>query len=291
MNTQPSITTAIVPAAGLGSRMRPLSDAVPKELLPLGRRTALQHLVSELTAAGINRIVFVTSPAKESLLRGAFGDRDSETRAAFAYALQHSMRGLGDAIGQARSLVEEDAPVLVALGDAVIRETVIGGLTARLIASCASDPRTVGLAVQRVPPEKISRYGIVDPVSPEGRRDGDFFAIRGVVEKPKPEHAPSDFAAAARYVLPFATFATLLATPPDAKGEVQLTDALRALLAAGHPGVAVPLRPDEARHDIGGFDSYFRAFAQFALADSEFGPGFRCELSAILNSNKEPDVE
>jgi UTP--glucose-1-phosphate uridylyltransferase len=91
-------------------------------------------------------------------------------------------------------------------------------------------------------------------------------------------------------VLPYAAFGTLAATAPDAKGEVQLTDALRTLLAAGHPGVAVPLRPDETRHDIGGFDSYYRAFVLFALADAETGAGFRRELSTILTENKESTV-
>jgi UTP--glucose-1-phosphate uridylyltransferase len=86
-------------------------------------------------------------------------------------------------------------------------------------------------------------------------------------------------------------FDTLQSTDPDAKGEVQLTDALRTLLTAGHPGVAVPLRPDETRHDIGGFDSYYRAFVLFALADSETGAGFRRELTTILTANKEPIVE
>lgn len=271
--------------------MRPLSDAIPKELLPLGRKTALQHLVSELTSAGIQRIVFVTSPAKETALRGAFGDFDKETGTEFRYALQQTMRGLGDAILQAQTFVQQNEPILVALGDAVMSEPTIGGLTARLIESCASDKQTVGLAVQEVPPEKISRYGIVDPVKASDIAKDAFFAIQGIVEKPKPEVAPSNFAAAARYVLPFAVFETLQMTAPDGKGEVQLTDAMRTLLGTGHPGVAVPLRPDEMRHDIGGFDSYYRAFVLFALADSETGVGFRRELSTILTANKESIVE
>lgn len=285
------ITTAIVPAAGLGSRMRPLSDAVPKELLPLGRRAALQHLVSELAEAGIRKIVFVTSPAKEAVLRGAFGGRDDTADVDFVYALQPTMRGLGDAILRAEHLVQSDEPVLLALGDAVITGPVAGGLTARLIESCAADARSVGLAVQRVPPEKISRYGIVEPSVPVGAFDGVSFAIKGIVEKPKAESAPSDFAAAARYVLPFDVFGVLQSVPPDAKGEVQLTDALRLLLASGHPGVAVPLAAGEMRHDIGGFDSYFRAFVQFALADPETGASFRRELQTILTENKESIVE
>lgn len=270
--------------------MRPLSDAVPKELLPLGRRTALQHLVSELAASGIKRIVFVTSPVKEAVLRGAFGDRDPESGIEFRYALQQTMHGLGDAVLRAQSFLEENEPVLVALGDAVMSEPVVGGMTGRLIESCAGDVRTVGLAVQQVPPEKISRYGIVDPAE-NGDRSGVAFAIKGIVEKPKAESAPSNFAAAARYVLPHAVFDALRTTVPDDKGEVQLTDALRALLANGHPGLAVPLRHDETRHDIGGFDSYYRAFVLFALADAETGANFRRELSTILTANKESTVE
>jgi UDP-N-acetylglucosamine diphosphorylase / glucose-1-phosphate thymidylyltransferase / UDP-N-acetylgalactosamine diphosphorylase / glucosamine-1-phosphate N-acetyltransferase / galactosamine-1-phosphate N-acetyltransferase len=100
---------AIVPAAGLGTRLRPLSDAIPKEMLPVGRALALERIVAELRAAEIERIVFVVSPAKEPFLRKHFGE-------SFGYALQPEMRGLGDAILQARPFAEGASRLLVRCG-------------------------------------------------------------------------------------------------------------------------------------------------------------------------------
>lgn len=276
------INTAIVPAAGLGTRMRPLTDAVPKELLPLGRKAALQHIVSELAAAGIQKTVIVTSPEKEAILRGAFSDRDADTGMLFVYAVQQRMRGLGDAVRCAAPFVPVGAPVLVALGDAVIGEPKPGGLTRRLIAACTPDPRTVGVAVQAVPTTQVSRYGIVKPTIVAGDAP---FAIADIVEKPSPDAAPSRFAASGRYCLPFAVFDTLTRTAPDAKGEIQLTDALRELLS-DHPGVAVPFSDSETRYDIGGWDSYYRAFLSFALTGPDAAQ-IRRDLSNYIQNSTE----
>jgi UTP--glucose-1-phosphate uridylyltransferase len=257
-------TVAVIPAAGFGTRLRPLSNAIPKEMLPVGNRVTLEHIVLELKAAGMERIVLVLSPAKEALIRGYFGDQFEGV--AFFYAFQPEMRGLGDAVLQAEALVPLDAPFVVALGDAVFDEPVCGGLTQRLLHATVG--KTLGVAVQRVPEERISRYGVVAPAGPITSATQPF-AISGIVEKPDPQNAPSPFAVAARYVLPFDIFAQLRNTTPDTKGEVQLTDALRALLSVRTPGVAVPLQPGETRHDIGNFDSYYKAFATFAQKDKE----------------------
>ena len=154
-----------------------------------------------------------------------------------------------------------------------------------------ADARTLALAVQRVPEELVSRYGIVEPSTPAGE-DGCFtsFAIQDIVEKPSPAQAPSRFAASARYVFPFAVFDALRRSPLDASGELSLTDALRQLLARGHTGIAEPLAAGESRHDIGGFDSYYRAFVLFALADGETGAAFRRDLSSIMTEHKEHDL-
>ncbi|MBC8141135.1 MAG: NTP transferase domain-containing protein [Armatimonadetes bacterium] len=275
--------TAIVPAAGRGTRMRPLTSAVPKELLPLGRKAGLQHIAHELAAAGIQKIVLITSPEKEAILRGAFGDRDPDTGTLFVYAVQQTMRGLGDAVRCAAPFVLIGEPVIIALGDAVIGEPEPGGLTRRLIDACASDPRTVGLCVQAVPPEQVSRYGVVKPAT---EATDAPFAITDIIEKPTPELAPSRFAASGRYLLPYAAFDVLMQTAPDAKGEIQLTDALRELLLT-HPGVAVPLLTGETRHDIGGWDSYYRAFLTFALSDPD-AANLRRDFLQNPTVNKEP---
>lgn len=268
----------VIPAAGLGTRLRPLtSGALPKEMLPVGRKLALERIVDELRAAGAFRIVFVLSPAKEDLIRRHFGDGDEAARITFAYVLQPEMRGLGDAVLRARGAVGDVPRFVVALGDAVFEEPETGGLTRRLLD--ASDRAAIGLAVQRVPAALLSRYGVVKLA--DEKPDGDSFRITDIVEKPAPADAPSDFAAAARYVLSPGVFAQLERTPPGKNGEVQLTDALRALLAERKTGVAVPLASGETRHDLGGLDSYFRAFAAFALADPDYGAGFADWLRAI----------
>ncbi len=279
---------AVIPAAGFGTRLRPLTNTLPKEMLPVGRHLALEQIVAEMQAAGITKIVFVLSPAKESLIRGRFGETDAETGTAFAYVLQKEMRGLGDAILRAEAQVPGDRPFVVALGDAVFEEAVVGGLTRRLVTAAAAADAAVGLTVQQVPPERISKYGIVKPASvPVSVNSDGFFRITDIVEKPAPGDAPSDYAATARYVVSPDVFAVLRETKPGKGGEIQFTDAMRTLLAAGRTGVAVPLLPDEARHDLGGLDSYFKAFAAFALADPDHGVSLRAYLEDRFSSSKD----
>ena len=270
-----------MPAAGLGTRLRPLTSGVlPKEMLPVGRRLALERIVDELAASGIRRIVFVISPAKEDTIRRHFGERGADG-VTFAYALQSEMRGLGDAVLRAEELAGA-GPFVIALGDAVFEEPAPGGLTLRLVDAFSAQNASVGLAVQRVPRERIGRYGVVRP-APGGGAGGPFLAITDIVEKPAPEDAPSDLAAAARYVVAPGIWDRLRRTRPGKDGEIQLTDALRTMLSEGGRGVAVPLGPGEVRHDIGGLDSYFRAFAAFALRDEEHGAGLGQWLRARLN--------
>ncbi len=281
----------VVPAAGLGTRLRPLTAGVlPKEMLPVGRKLALERIVDELRAAGAFRIVFVLSPAKEALIRQHFGNENGNV--SFVYVLQPEMRGLGDAVLRAAGAVENAARFVVALGDAVFEEPETGGLTRRLLDATTRADAAVGLAVQRVPPERISRYGVVKPAA-----NAIFtapFAITDIVEKPAPADAPSEFAAAARYVLSPDVFGHLERTPPGKNNEVQLTDVLRALLTVeGKTGIATPLAPGEVRHDLGGLDSYFRAFAAFALADPDHGTALADWLAArrSLASTEHPHQE
>jgi UTP--glucose-1-phosphate uridylyltransferase len=280
-------TVAVIPAAGFGTRLRPLTNTLPKEMLPVGRSLALEQIVAEMQAVGITKVVFVLSPVKEPLIRGRFGDIDPETGMTFAYVLQHEMRGLGDAILQAESEVPGDRPFVVALGDAVFEEPQVGGLTRRLAAAAAETNAAVGLTVQRVPRERISKYGVVKPASGNGS-GGTSFRIIDIVEKPAPEDAPSDYAATARYVVSPDVFAVLRETKPGKGGEIQFTDAMRSLLADGRIGVAVPLQSDESRHDLGGLESYFKAFAAFALADPDHGASLRAYLEERLGSREDP---
>ena len=280
--------TAVVPAAGYGSRLRPLTDSIAKEMLPVGRRLALEIILEELAGAGMDRVVFVLSPAKEPVIKARFGNQS--VGLVLEYVLQTEMRGLGHAVSQAAPLLSGggDAPFVVALGDAVFEETEPGAITRRLCAACADSNASVGLAVQRVPAERISRYGIVRPAAPLNDKVSAF-AISEIVEKPAPENAPSDFAACARYVARPSIFDILENTAPSANGEIQFTDALQSVLQRGEKGVAVPLQTGETRHDIGGLDSYFKAFAAFALSDAQHGAGLHDYLVKRLHDAAQPN--
>ena len=262
----------MVPAAGWGTRLRPLSDTLPKEMLPVGRRVVLERIFDELSCAGIERIVLVVSPRKEPLLRARFGTNSGGL--CVEYALQSEMRGLGDAVLCAAPNVDGEPAFLVALGDAVFLEAAPGALIARLI----DTKSPIAVAVQKVPRERISRYGIVVPI---GEASGISFPIGGLIEKPAPEDAPSEFAVAARYALPAGIFNALRAFPVKKGCELSLTDGIASLLSRGVAGVAVPLLPKEVRHDIGTFETYYQAFLAFALADAEHGASLRQFIKEI----------
>ena len=124
----------------------------------------------------------------------------------------------------------------------------------------------------------MSHYGVAAPVSP-----GDVFELADVIEKPSPDEAPSNLAIAASYVLSPAVFDALEKTPPGKGGEIQLTDALRALIREGGKAYGVRLTGGERRYDIGNFDAYFQAFVEFALADPRHGEALRRHLEELLH--------
>jgi UTP--glucose-1-phosphate uridylyltransferase len=245
------VVVGVIPAAGRGTRLAPLTRAVPKELLPLGARPVLDLVLEELRGAGVERIVLVTAPGKEALLAHA-GDLGS--------ALQTEALGLGDAVLRAAGQTG-DGPFVVALPDALLG----GPETVRALLAAARG-LDGAVAVERVVPERASRYGIV------GVDDG---LVTTLVEKPPPGTAPSDLAIAARYVLPPAIFDALRATAPGAGGEVQLTDAIARLVAGGARIAAVPLAPGVRREDVGSRAGYAAAFVKHALADPELAPAVR----------------
>jgi len=132
--------------------------------------------------------------------------------------------------------------------------------------------------VEEVPREETSHYGIVQP-EPDG---GDAFRVIDLIEKPKPENAPSNLAIAGRYVFSPLIFDMIRRIKPDSRGEIQITDAIRLLCEEGKRVIAVKLAPSEKRYDIGNFPSYFETFVEFALADPEHGEGFRKVLQRLL---------
>ncbi|MCC6730934.1 MAG: NTP transferase domain-containing protein [Chthonomonadales bacterium] len=262
------VRRAVVPAAGLGTRLRPITSAIPKEMLPVGRKPVLEHVVDELRAARITEVVFVISPGKE-VVRAYFGD-GCNRGVRCAYVVQPEMLGLGDALLRAEPLVA-DEPFAVAFGDCIVQAQTPP--LARLLAAQAENAWDAAVLVERVPRESTSRYGVVSPTP--GADAAAAFAIRDVVEKPRPEEAPSDLAVAARWVLCPAVFDVIRRTPADANGEVGLTQAVRLLLREGGRVGAVRLLAGERRLDIGAWRTYLAAAAEAAIDDSESGPAVR----------------
>jgi len=187
----------------------------------------------------------------------------------FFYTRQSTPKGLGHAVSLAKEFVGDDHCV-VALGDSLIAAADPAAPLRAMMQAHLDLGAAAIIAVEQVPPEEAFRYGIVsiDGFEPSPGRP---VAITDIVEKPPPGTAPTNLAIAARYVFSPAIFAALDRTAPDRKGEIQLTDAINVLVRMGEPVYAWLLHPDERRYDVGNFESYFRTFIDFALADERYG--------------------
>ena len=228
---------AIIPAAGLGTRFLPATRAVPKEMLPIGNRPALDLIVDEARSAGADEIVIVISHRKE-LIREYFADAPD-----VRFVYQEEQRGLGHAILQAGSAVDRKSSILILLGDAVVTGCSAAG---EMAAVSAAKGGAAVIGCERVQREKVSRYGVM-------KLEAD--RIVDLVEKPSVEEAPSDVVVAGRYLLPAEIFDYLRSQTPGKGNEIQLTDAIRRMIADGHPHYAY-VYPGR-RHDIGNPDGYF----------------------------------
>jgi UTP--glucose-1-phosphate uridylyltransferase len=275
-----TITDAVIPVAGLGTRLLPATRSQPKEMLPVLDTPVVQYVVEELARAGIERVLFVTGKRKQAIEDHFDSDGDELVPGVqVLYTRQSAPRGLGDALRHAAGFAA-GRPVVVALGDTIIAGP---GVVPRLIAAQEAHRADAVLAVEEVAPEDVSRYGIVAVGEPLG---DDALEVHDVVEKPVPEAAPSRLAIAARYVLGPDAFAALDATAPDASGEVQLADAIRRVLEDGGRVVAVPLAAGEHRHDVGTVEGYCATFLEFALTDPRLGPRLRARAAALLDDGR-----
>jgi UTP--glucose-1-phosphate uridylyltransferase len=255
------IRKVVLPAAGHGTRLRPLTRFIPKEMLPVGDRLVIQCVLEECRAAGLDSILAVVSRAKAALVEAMETlTADVAGEALYpqvCYVYQRVQGGLGHAILHAEAFAGSD-PFAVALADTIIEPC---GLLSRLIAAHEAFAAAATVAVEEVPRERLSRYGVVRP---EGEtRPGEPFRILDLVEKPAPEAAPSNLAISARYVLSPEIFAALRSASsqlPAAGGrELQITDAIAALARAGRPVLGVRLALDERRRDIGTVESYYES--------------------------------
>ena len=284
-----TVRSAVIPAAGLGTRFLPATKAQPKGLLPVVDVPAIQLVVEEALAAGITDVIVVLGPGQDALqahfapdplleaeleARGKWEALAAVRRAtipAVRFTLQGEALGLGHAVSVAEPLVG-DAPFAVLLGDDLLDPTV--PLLRDLLASHERTGASV-LAAMHVGAREIAMYGCIGPGEPEG----DLVRVASIVEKPEPADAPSDLAVIGRYVFTPAIFAALRQTVPGAGGEIQLTDAI-ALLAADEPVFALPF--DRGRFDVGNPLDAMKAQVALALAREDIGPAFRAWLTDLV---------
>lgn len=288
--------TAIVPAAGLGTRFLPTTKAVPKELLPLVDTPAIEYVAREAAAAGAKRLVIVTSPDKASVagyfeanpeLEQTLTDRGKsdlveKIRRApqlikAETAIQQEALGLGHAVGCAEgNLTGDDEAVAVLLPDDIVEPDD----ALQKMAKVREEKGGSVLLAFDIPREQISAYGVFDVRDTDS---DDVKQVVGMVEKPEPEDAPSTFAAAGRYLLDRAIFDALKRITPGAGGELQLTDAIALLINEGHPVHVVVHRG--GRHDLGNPAGFLRAAVDFALKNPEYGPDLREWLRERLDNS------
>ncbi len=285
------VTKAVFPVAGFGTRFLPATKSVPKEILPLVDRPLIQYAIDEARAAGITEFIFVTSrgksaledyfdatPELETALREGGKDKllavlkaTDMVSGAVAYVRQQERLGLGHAVWCARRLIG-DEPFAVILPD-----DVIDAETPCLQQMVEAYAETGGnmVATMEVPHDSVSSYGILDV----GAEAGPTMSVRGMIEKPKPADAPSNFAVIGRYILTPQVLDNLQGQGAGAGGEVQLTDAIAAEIAARDDVHA--FRFKGRRFDCGSKTGYLQATVAFGLAREELRDEFLEFLQAV----------
>jgi len=289
-----AVRKAVIPAAGLGTRFLPATKAQPKEMLPIVDKPAIQHVVEEAVRAGLRDILVITGRGKRSVedhfdrsfelehylqAAGKFDQvRQMQEIAEMAdihYVRQGEPRGLGHAVSVARQHVG-DEPFVVMLGDDIMTEDspVLG----EMLKVHERYGRSV-LALKEFARQDISSYGCVLPEAV----DDTLVRILGIVEKPRPEDAPSNLAVMGRYVFTPEIFEALERTEPGAGGEIQLTDAVGLLLKEQ---TVYGFLFEEGRYDIGDKLDYLRATVEIAIDRDDLGPEFRTFLAQLVQRKK-----
>lgn len=293
-----AIDVAVVPVAGRGTRLLPLTKSQPKEMLPVGQKPVVQYVAEELVLSGIKRLLFITGPGKAAIenhfdineaLIWSLRENGQENLLAtlsferepvdYFYMRQRRQLGLGHAVLCARSMVARE-PFVVALGDSIIGLHAHSRIVRRMWEVFEQEEADAVVAFETVPEEEVVHYGIASVRA----EHGEFFELEDLVEKPSREEAPSRLAVAARYVFRPRIFDYLERTSAGKGDEIQLTDAVSSLIRDGGRVLGMPLPEGECRFDIGNFPSYFRAFFEFALEDPQYGAELRAFLRARLQA-------
>jgi UTP--glucose-1-phosphate uridylyltransferase len=294
-----TVRKAVLPVAGHGTRFLPASKAVPKEMLPIVDKPAVQYIVEECARAGLRDVLLVTSSGKGALedhfdrrldLEQALIEKGKDDLLAVARGVteladiasvrQHEQLGLGHAVLMAKQHVGLE-PFVVVLGDDIVDPTEL--FLEQMLAVFESSGLAT-IALMEVADDQTHKYGIatVEPTDVQ-----DVVKIVGLVEKPPQGTAPSNLAVIGRYVLPGEIFEILQSTPRGAGGEIQLTDAL-VVLAEVEPIRGVVFRG--VRHDVGDKLGYLQATVQMALAREDLGPDLRAWLLELLRDELGDDA-
>jgi UTP--glucose-1-phosphate uridylyltransferase len=287
-----TVRKAVILAAGLGTRMLPATKAIPKEMLPVLDKPLIQYAVEEAVAAGIEQVVFVVSDDKDAIRRHFAEGTRAETfahqsqneamiravcgpssLARFEYVVQHEARGIAHAISCARGLLEGDPFVLMFPDDLILGARPC---VAQLVGGYEQTGGTV-IAVQPVANADIPQYGIIDPES----QDDALMRLRGVVEKPEADDAPSNLGIVGRYVLSPSIFSHIERTKPGKNGELQITDAILGQISAGEPTFG--LRYEGTRFDTGRPLGYLVANVAAALLRDDLRDPLLERLAGIIS--------
>ena len=279
------IRKAVFPAAGLGTRFLPATKVIPKEMLPIVDTPQIQVSVQEALDAGMEDIVFITGRGKVSVVdhfdisyeleehlrkrgeEGLLSVAEEVSRKARVVAVrQKNPLGLGHAVLCAKSVVGDEPFAVILSDDVILSETPVIGQ----MAEAYENHGGAVISVMQVAHEEISKYGSVVP-SGDPSPGPRLTRLSGMVEKPSPEEAPSDMAIIGRYILPPEIFGCLERVAPDAKGEIQLTDAIR-LLMEEKPVFAYEF--EGKRYDAGDKLGFLQATVEFALAREDIGQAF-----------------
>lgn len=288
------ITKAIFPVAGLGTRFLPATKANPKEMLPIVDKPLIQYAVEEAVEAGIRELIFVTNSSKRSIedhfdsnfeLEAALQEQGKDELlkivkgilpdgVSCAYIRQKSPQGLGHAVLCAKQFVMQE-PFAVLLAD----DLIDGGRQSCLkqMVEHFNDKQTSLIAVEKIPLSETKKYGIVDVTSV----DELLIAIRGIIEKPDSEQAPSCLGVVGRYILTPKIFTYLENTAKGSNGEIQLTDAIAKLLLNE---TVYAYQFQGKRYDCGSKLGYLQATVAYALKHPELASDFRLSLGMLLNA-------
>ncbi|HIF9067067.1 TPA: UTP--glucose-1-phosphate uridylyltransferase GalU [Photobacterium damselae] len=294
-----SVRKAVIPVAGLGTRMLPATKAIPKEMLPIVDKPLIQYVVNECVAAGIKEIVLVTHSSKNSIenhfdtsfeLEATLEQRVKRQLLAEVQAIcppdvtimhvrQGQAKGLGHAILCAQPLVG-DAPFAVVLPDVILDDAASNLETDNLakMVQRFNETKVSQVMVEPVPMNDVSSYGVADIGGVE-LGAGESSPMTKVVEKPPVDEAPSNLAIVGRYVLPAEIWSLLEKTPVGAGGEIQLTDAIDMLMKQQEVDA---FHMSGKSHDCGNKLGYMAAFVEYGLRHSDLGEDFKAYLQDVV---------